>query len=120
MARIVRGQTLTLRHREFIAAAVLAGVPRWRIILHHIVPNALGPVIAYATLTVPQVILYESFLSFLGLGVQEPLTSLGRLVAEGSAEMESSSWMLLIPASLLAALLLCLNFLGDAVRETLE
>jgi len=117
MARIVRGQTLALRHREFIAAAVLAGVPTSRIIRRHIVPNVMGPVVAYAALAVPQVILYESFLSFLGLGVQEPLTSLGRLVAEGSAEMESSPWMLLIPAAFLSALLLCLNFIADAMRE---
>jgi oligopeptide transport system permease protein len=120
MARIVRGQTLALRHREFVAAAVLAGVPTWRIISRHIIPNVWGPVIVYATLTVPQVILYESFLSFLGLGVQEPLTSLGRLVAEGSADMETSPWILLIPASFLASLLLCLNFLGDGLRDALE
>ena len=120
MARIVRGQTLTLRHREFIAAASLAGVPTWRIILRHIVPNVMGPVIVYATLTVPQVILYESFLSFLGLGVQEPLTSLGKLVAEGSAELESSTWMLVIPASFLASLLLCLTFVGEGVKQALE
>jgi oligopeptide transport system permease protein len=84
------------------------------------VPNLLGTVIVYATLTVPQVILFESFLSFLGLGVQEPLTSLGRLVAEGALEMESSPWLLLVPSAVLALVLLCLNFLGDGLRDALD
>ena len=83
-------------------------------------PNVLGPVIVYATLTVPQVILFESFLSFLGLGVQEPLTSLGRLVAEGALEMETAPWQLLVPSAVLAALLLALNFLGDGLRDALD
>ena len=83
-------------------------------------PNVLGPVIVYATLTVPQVILFESFMSFLGLGVQEPLTSLGRLVAEGALEMETAPWQLLVPSAVLAALLLALNFLGDGLRDALD
>lgn len=120
MARIVRGQTLSLRQREFIEAAVAAGVPTRRIILRHVIPNVLGPVIVYATLTIPQIILFESFLSFLGLGVQEPLTSLGKLIAEGAGEMETSPWMLLIPASFLAVMLLCLNFIGDGLRDALD
>src|SRR6188474_3445738 len=98
MARIVRGQALALRQREFVAAAIALGQPQRRIIARHIVPNVLGTVIVYATLTIPQVILFESFLSFLGLGVQEPLTSLGRLVADGALQMEESSWQLLAPA----------------------
>ena len=120
MARIVRGQALALRQREFVAAAVTLGLPAHRIIARHIVPNVLGPVIVYATLTVPQVILFESFLSFLGLGVQEPLTSLGRLVAEGALEMETAPWQLLVPSAVLATLLLALNFLGDGLRDALD
>ena len=120
MARVVRGQALALRQREFVLAAVALGLPARRIIVRHIVPNVLGTVIVYATLTVPQVILFESFLSFLGLGVQEPLTSLGRLVAEGALEMETAPWQLLVPASVLALLLLALNFLGDGLRDALD
>ncbi|NJD30286.1 MAG: ABC transporter permease subunit [Gammaproteobacteria bacterium] len=117
MARIVRGQALALRNQPFVDAAITLGLPAHRIIARHIIPNVAGTVIVYATLTVPQVILFESFLSFLGLGVQEPLTSLGRLVAEGAVEMESAPWQLLVPSALLAALLLCLNFLGDGLRD---
>ena len=120
MARIVRGQALALREREFVTAAVALGLPARRIIARHVVPNVLGTVVVYATLTVPQVILFESFLSFLGLGVQEPLTSLGRLVAEGALEMETAPWQLLAPAAVLALLLLALNFLGDGLRDALD
>jgi len=120
MARIVRGQALSLRQREFVEAAIALGLPSRTIISRHIVPNVLGTVIVYATLTVPQVILFESFLSFLGLGVQEPLTSLGRLVAEGALEMETSPWLLLVPSTVLAIILLCLNFLGDGLRDALD
>jgi oligopeptide transport system permease protein len=120
MARIVRGQTLALRHREFIEAAVVLGQPAHRILRRHVVPNVLGTVIVYATLTVPQVILFESFLSFLGLGVQEPLTSLGRLVADGSLQMATAPWQLIAPSGVLALLLLCLNFLGDGLRDAFD
>jgi oligopeptide transport system permease protein len=117
MARIVRGQTLSLREREFVEAAQLTGVSTPRIILRHIAPNLAGIVIVYVTLTIPQAILVESFLSFLGLGVQEPQTSLGSLVNGGVAQMESASWTLLVPAMLLAVILLCCNFLGDGLRD---
>jgi oligopeptide transport system permease protein len=120
MARIVRGQTLSLREREFVQAAELTGVSFARIILRHIAPNLIGVVIVYVTLTIPQAILVESFLSFLGLGIQEPQTSLGALVDAGVNQMEGSSWMLLIPASLLALILLCFNFLGDALRDVFD
>ena len=120
MARIVRGQALALRQREFVEAAIALGLPSRTVIFRHIVPNVLGTVVVYATLTVPQVILFESFLSFLGLGVQEPLTSLGRLVAEGALEMETSPWLLLAPSAVLGTLLLCLNFLGDGLRDALD
>lgn len=120
MARIVRGQTLSLKQREFVDAAKLIGVPSWRIIFRHITPNLLGVVIVYVTLTIPQAILVESFLSFLGLGVQEPQTSLGALVNGGVGQMEQAPWMLLIPAVLLAAILLCFNFLGDGLRDLFD
>jgi oligopeptide transport system permease protein len=120
MARIVRGQTLSLRQREFIEAAVALGASPGRIILTHVVPNVLGPVIVYATLSIPQIMLFESFLSFLGLGVQEPRASLGTLVSEGIGEMEAAPWILLVPGGLLALLLLCLNLFGDGLRDALD
>jgi oligopeptide transport system permease protein len=120
MARIVRGQTLSLRKREFIEAAVVSGLNRGAIIRRHIIPNLLGVVAVYATLTVPQVILVESFLSFLGLGVQEPATSWGALVNDGAREMEATPWSLIFPASFLALTLLCLNFLGDGLRDVFD
>ena len=120
MARIVRGQTLSIRQKEYIEAAIAGGASAPRIIFKHIVPNVIGPVIVYATLTIPQVVLFESFLSFLGLGVQEPQASLGTLIAEGAAEMESAVWMLLIPGAFLTLLLLCLNLVGDGLRDALD
>jgi oligopeptide transport system permease protein len=120
MARIVRGQSLALKQRSFIEAARVTGASHFAIIKRHIVPNTLGPVIVYATLTVPQVILFESFLSFLGLGVQEPMTSWGVLIAEGASQMESAPWMLLFPAGFLAVTLFCLNFIGDGLRDALD
>jgi oligopeptide transport system permease protein len=120
MARIVRGQTLSIRQREFIEAAVASGAGTSRIIARHVIPNLIGPVIVYATLTVPQIIMLESFLSFLGLGIQEPHASLGTLIAEGAGEMEAAPWMLLVPGGLLAALLLALNVFGDGLRDALD
>jgi oligopeptide transport system permease protein len=120
MARIVRGQTLSIRQREFIDAAIASGSSTGRIIVRHVVPNVIGPVIVYATLTVPQIILFESFLSFLGLGIQEPGASLGTLIAEGAAEMEAAPWILLVPGSVLALLLLSLNIFGDGLRDALD
>ena len=119
MARIVRGQTLS-KEREFITTARAMGVKKRFIILRHIIPNLLGIVVIYVTLTIPQVILAESFLSFLGLGVQEPLTSWGALVNDGAQEMESAPWMLLFPALFLATTLFCFNFLGDGLRDALD
>ncbi|MGB1556852.1 MAG: oligopeptide ABC transporter permease OppC [Oceanococcaceae bacterium] len=120
MARIVRGQTISLKQREFVEAAVACGVSTRRIIFRHIVPNLLGIVVVYVTLTIPQVILVESFLSFLGLGVQEPYTSWGALVNEGAQEMESAVWMLIFPAVFLALTLFCFNFVGDGLRDALD
>jgi oligopeptide transport system permease protein len=120
MARIVRGQTLSIRQQEFIEAAIASGAGTGRIIARHVIPNVIGPVIVYATLTVPQIILLESFLSFLGLGIQEPGASLGTLIAEGAGEMEAAPWILLVPGTFLAVLLLCLNILGDGLRDALD
>ena len=120
MARIVRGQTLGLKQREFIEAARVSGVRPGRIILRHIVPNLLGVVVIYVTLTIPQVILVESFLSFLGLGVQEPMTSWGVMVSDGALDMENAPWMLLFPAVFLAVTLFCFNYLGDGLRDALD
>ena len=120
MARIVRGQALALREREFVDAAIVGGAGTLRIVGRHIVPNLLGPVIVYATLTLPQVILVESFLSFLGIGIQEPLASLGNLIADGAAEMETAPWMLAVPAACLMLVVFCFNFLGDGLRDALD
>jgi oligopeptide transport system permease protein len=120
MARIVRGQALALREREFIDAAIVGGAGTARILARHVVPNLLGPVIVYATLTLPQVILVESFLSFLGIGIQEPLASLGNLVADGAAELETAPWMLAVPAACLMLVVFCFNFLGDSLRDALD
>ena len=120
MARIVRGQTLSLKGREFVEAAQAMGVSTRNIIARHVVPNLLGVVVVYVTLTIPRVILVESFLSFLGLGVQEPSTSWGALVNEGAREMESSWWTLAFPASFLALTLFCFNFVGDGLRDALD
>ena len=120
MARIVRGQALSIKQREFIEAARAGGVSTAKIIRRHVIPNVIGPVIVYATLTIPQVILIESFLSFLGLGVQEPYTSWGVLISEGAAQMESAPWLLIFPALFLATTLFCFNFIGDGLRDALD
>lgn len=120
MARVVRGQTLSLKRREFIEAARATGLDTAAILLRHIVPNLAGTVAVYATLTVPELITYESFLSFLGLGVQEPLASLGSLINEGARQMLTAPWILLVPAGFLIALLLCFNLLGDGLRDALD
>lgn len=120
MARIVRGQTLSLRRREFVQAAESLGVSNGAILRRHIIPNTLGTVIIYMTLLIPKVILLESFLSFLGLGVQEPLTSLGVLISEGAKNMQNAPHMLIWPALTLTVLLFALNFLGDGLRDALD
>lgn len=120
IARIVRGQTLNLKGKEFVDAARVGGATTTRIVFKHIVPNLLGLVVVYVALTVPQVILVESFLSFLGLGVQEPMTSWGALVNQGARQMETSPWMLLFPGMFLAATLFCFNFIGDGLRDALD
>lgn len=120
MARIVRGQTLSLRSREYVEAARSIGVPTSRIITSHIVPNLLGIVVIYTTVTVPGVILTESVLSFLGLGIQEPMTSWGVLIEDGTKVMEVSPWILLFPGAMLSITLYCFNFIGDGMRDALD
>jgi len=121
MSRIVRGQTLTLKNREFIEAARATGVPSWKIILRHIVPNLLGVVAVYATLLVPLMILTESFISFLGLGVQEPLTSWGALISEGARTMRyGTPWQLAFPLGFFVVTLFAFFFVGDGLRDALD
>jgi oligopeptide transport system permease protein len=120
MARIVRGQVLSIRHREYVEAARALGAPTSRILFRHIVPNALGPVIVYATLALPQVMLTEAFLSFLGLGVQAPRASWGTLVTEGSSQIVVYPWMLVYPGVVMAITVISLNFLGDGLRDALD
>jgi oligopeptide transport system permease protein len=120
IARIVRGQTLSLRTKEFIEAARASGVSGPAIVVRHLVPNLLGIVVIYATLTVPSVILFEAFLSFLGLGVQAPMTSLGVLVSDGANELQAYPYLLFVPAAFLAVIVYCLNYLGDGLRDVLD
>ncbi|HLI66602.1 MAG TPA: ABC transporter permease subunit [Caulobacteraceae bacterium] len=120
MSRIVRGQTLSLKQKEFVEAARAAGLSTPAIIGRHLVPNLLGPVVVYATLTIPAVILTESFLSFIGMGVQEPLTSLGTLISTGADEMDLAPWLLFFPAFVMVATLMAFNFIGDGLRDAID
>ena len=120
MARITRGQTLSLKKAEFIEAARALGYSHSRILFRHILPNLLGPVIVYATLTVPAVMLLEAVLSFLGLGVQAPMSSWGSLIKEGSEKMEIAPWLIFFPGLFFSLTLLALNFLGDGLRDALD
>jgi len=120
MSRIVRGQTLTLKQKEFVEAARAAGLGPGAIIARHIVPNLLGPVVVYVTLTIPAVILAESFLSFLGLGVQPPMASLGVLIAGGTQDMELAPWLLVFPSAVMVAVLMSFNFIGDGLRDAID
>jgi oligopeptide transport system permease protein len=120
MARIVRGQTLSAKQKEFVEAARAGGVGTFGIIRRHIVPNVIGPVIVYVTLTIPGVILAESFLSFLGLGIREPFTSWGVLISEGAGQMDTAPWALVFPGLFMALTLFCFNFIGDGLRDALD
>ena len=120
MARIVRGQTLSLKRREFVEAAHAMGLSNWQIIRRHVIPNTIGPVVVFVTVLVPKVILLESFLSFLGLGVQEPMTSWGSLIAEGTTGMQYVPWLLIYPAIFFVVTLFALNFIGDGLRDALD
>ena len=120
MARIVRGQTLSLKQKEFIEAARAAGLTTPAILARHIIPNLLGPVVVYVTLTIPAVILAESFLSFLGMGVQEPLTSLGTLISNGAQDRDLAPWLLIFPSVVIVATLMAFNFIGDGLRDAID
>lgn len=120
MARIVRGQVLTIKRQEFVEAATSMGLSRWRIMHRHLIPNILGPIIVYTTLTIPSVILLESFLSFLGLGIQPPQSSWGSLISSGVDTMEEYPWLLFFPGLVLSITLFSLNFLGDGLRDALD
>ena len=120
MARIVRGQTISLKEKEFIETSKALGQSNFMIIWKHIIPNLAGPIVVYITLIVPSVIILESFLSFLGLGVQEPLTSWGVLISEGSREMETAWWLLIFPGIFMTITLASLNFIGDGLRDAID
>jgi len=120
MARIVRGQVMSLKHQEFVLAARATGVSTPRIIFRHLVPNALGPVIVYATLTIPSIMLSEAFLSFLGLGVKSPRVSWGLMAADGAQTLAIYPWQLIFPGMTMALMLLSLNFVGDGLRDALD
>ena len=120
MARIVRGQTLSIKEKDYLEAARALGLPASAVLVRYIIPNVLGPVIVYATLLIPINILVESYLSFLGLGVQEPFTSWGRLISQGAKEMEMAPWLLLAPAVFLTVTMFCFNFIGDGLRDALD
>ena len=120
MARIVRSQVLNLSKQEFILSAQAMGVRKINIIFRHLIPNAMGPVIVYATLTVPQIMLLESFLSFLGLGVQPPLSSWGLLIRDGAVSMEEYWWLLIFPSLVFSLTLFSLNFIGDGLRDAID
>ncbi|MEZ7984314.1 MAG: ABC transporter permease [Pseudomonadales bacterium] len=120
MARIVRTQVLSIRKQEFISAAVVTGLSHWQIIRRHVIPNVLGPVIVYITLTIPSVMLLEAFLSFLGLGIQPPQSSWGVLISGGVETMEEYPWLLVFPGLALSLTLFALNFLGDGLRDALD
>lgn len=120
MARIVRGQVMSIRNQEFIEAAISMGLSKRQIIRRHVIPNVLGPIIVYTTLTIPNVILLESFLSFLGLGIQPPMSSWGLLISYGVETMEEYPWLMIFPAITLSLTLFSLNFLGDGLRDALD
>ncbi|MFB2538002.1 MULTISPECIES: oligopeptide ABC transporter permease OppC [unclassified Acinetobacter] len=120
IARLVRGQTLSLRRREFIEAAHVIGVSDWNIVMRHITPNVIGVVVVYGSLLIPGMIMFESFLSFLGIGVQEPMTSWGALIEVGTKTMEIAPWQLLIPAAFLVVTLFCFSYIGDGLRDAFD
>lgn len=120
MSRIVRGQTLTVKTREYVESAVAIGLSRGKILRRYIIPNVLGPVIVYVTLLIPTNIIVESYLSFLGLGVQEPLTSWGLLISQGAGQLDGAPWLVFFPATFLAVTMFCFNFIGDGLRDALD
>jgi oligopeptide transport system permease protein len=120
MARIVRGQTLSVKSREYFDGAIAIGLPGPLILRRYVIPNVLGPVVVYVTLLVPTNIIVESYLSFLGLGIQEPLTSWGLLISQGAGQLATAPWLLAVPATFLAITMFCFNFIGDGMRDALD
>jgi oligopeptide transport system permease protein len=120
MARIVRGQVLSLKQRDYVTAAAALGASRRRVVARHILPNLIGPVVVYATLAIPNAMLLEAFISFLGLGVHPPMSSWGVLIQEGAGRMEESPWLLIVPGGLFAATLFALNTIGDGLRDAID
>jgi oligopeptide transport system permease protein len=120
MSRIVRGQTLTVKSKEYVESAVAIGLSRPAILRRYIIPNVLGPVVVYVTLLIPTNIVIESYLSFIGLGVQEPLTSWGLLISQGAGQLNSAPWLIFFPATFLALTMFCFNFIGDGLRDALD
>jgi len=120
MSRIVRGQTLSVKTREYVESAVAIGLSRGAILRRYIIPNVLGPVVVYVTLLIPTNIVVESYLSFLGLGVQEPLTSWGLLISQGAGQLDTAPWLIFFPATFLAVTMFCFNFIGDGLRDALD
>ncbi len=120
MARIVRGEVLSLKQREFVLAARVMGVPPWRVVWRHLVPNTIGPILVTMTLLVPEAIFSEAFLSYLGLGVQAPIASWGVLAAEGNRALRAAPWALFFPATFICITMLAFNFLGDGLRDALD
>ncbi len=120
MSRIVRGQTLAVKTREYVESAVAIGLTRGAILRRYIIPNVLGPVVVYVTLLIPTNIVVESYLSFIGLGVQEPLTSWGLLISQGAGQLDTAPWLIFFPATFLAVTMFCFNFIGDGLRDALD
>jgi oligopeptide transport system permease protein len=120
MSRIVRGQTLAVKTKEYVESAVAIGLSRSEILRRYIIPNVLGPVIVYVTLLIPTNIVVESYLSFIGLGVQEPLTSWGLLISQGAGQLDTAPWLIFFPATFLAVTMFCFNFIGDGLRDALD
>jgi oligopeptide transport system permease protein len=120
LSRIVRGQTLTVKAKEYVESAVAIGLSKSAILRRYIIPNVLGPVVVYVTLLIPTNIVIESYLSFIGLGVQEPLTSWGLLISQGAGQIDSAPWLIFFPATMLAITMFCFNFIGDGLRDALD
>jgi oligopeptide transport system permease protein len=120
MSRIVRGQTLAVKTKEYVESAVAIGLSRAAILRRYVIPNVLGPVVVYVTLLIPTNIVVESYLSFIGLGVQEPLTSWGLLISQGAGQLDTAPWLIFFPATFLAVTMFCFNFIGDGLRDALD
>ena len=120
LSRIVRGQTLSVKAKEYVESAIAIGLSKPAILGRYIIPNVAGPVVVYVTLLIPTNIIIESYLSFIGLGVQEPLTSWGLLISQGAGQLDTAPWLVLFPATLLAITMFCFNFIGDGLRDALD